>query len=339
MKDEIKFLSENLYRFRKEKGISQEELANKIGVSRQAVYKWETGERIPDITNLNALCLEFDKNIEDFIDGAEHLLKNDSEENKEVFKEDIKKEKNIKNVIKVLVVIIFSIYLVTVITKAVFFSIMFLKIDKYEGSNNYSYQVKNCDNELSLENNYFIQYKDGIQYTHDLNNDDKLTEIWSYYKTSEEKETFRIDVSEIYKEPEEWKTNYYYIKGFNYYKENSPYELISEVAKKNYNICNILNPLYVFNIDFKNKDLIFEDYDKDPKIDNQVYIKKIYYIDLETGLLSKKEEYELDKLTTYSAYFNYEFDKIDYSLELNEDSKKRIIEGAKKQEELLNIEY
>ena len=30
MKDEIKFLSENLYRFRKEKGISQEELANII---------------------------------------------------------------------------------------------------------------------------------------------------------------------------------------------------------------------------------------------------------------------------------------------------------------------
>ena len=75
MKNEIKFLSENLYKFRKEKGISQEELANKINVSRQAVYKWETGERIPDITNLNALCMEFNKKLEDFIEGAEYLEK------------------------------------------------------------------------------------------------------------------------------------------------------------------------------------------------------------------------------------------------------------------------
>ena len=34
---------ERLYQLRKSKGISQEELANVVGVSRQAVQKWESG--------------------------------------------------------------------------------------------------------------------------------------------------------------------------------------------------------------------------------------------------------------------------------------------------------
>lgn len=34
---------DRLYRLRKERGISQEELANAVGVSRQAVQKWESG--------------------------------------------------------------------------------------------------------------------------------------------------------------------------------------------------------------------------------------------------------------------------------------------------------
>ena len=337
MKNEIKFLGENLYKFRKEKGISQEELANKIGVSRQAVYKWETGERIPDITNLNALCLEFDKNIEDFIVGAEYLIKKDSEANKEVFKEDIKKEKNnkTKNTIKILIIIVVSIYLLTVVIKAAFFSMMFAKMDKYKFSNNYMYQEKRNNNE---DGYCLIQYKDGIQTSFVSDGFDYL-EVWSYYKNVKEKATFGIDIKDRDKVQEEWKYNYIYQEGFNYYKEPSPYELVSEIAMENYNIKNILNPLYILNIDFKNKDLIFEVYDKDPKSDNQVYIKKVYYIDLETGLLSKKEKYELDKLVSSIAYFNYEFDKINNSLEIGEDLKKQIIEGYKKQEELEKMEY
>lgn len=36
-------ISDRIQEFRKAKGISQEELADKIGVSRQAVSKWESG--------------------------------------------------------------------------------------------------------------------------------------------------------------------------------------------------------------------------------------------------------------------------------------------------------
>ena len=42
-------LGNNLYHARKKKGLSQEDVAEKIGVSRQTISKWETDETLPDI--------------------------------------------------------------------------------------------------------------------------------------------------------------------------------------------------------------------------------------------------------------------------------------------------
>ena len=52
-------LHEKIYSQRKLKGLSQEELAEKLGVSRQAVSKWETGEALPEITKLKGLADTF----------------------------------------------------------------------------------------------------------------------------------------------------------------------------------------------------------------------------------------------------------------------------------------
>lgn len=41
---------------RKEKGLSQETLATELGVSRQAVSRWETGDSVPDLEKLKILC-------------------------------------------------------------------------------------------------------------------------------------------------------------------------------------------------------------------------------------------------------------------------------------------
>ena len=45
-------LAEKLKIIRKSKGITQESLASKLSVSRQAVAKWESGMAYPDIINL-----------------------------------------------------------------------------------------------------------------------------------------------------------------------------------------------------------------------------------------------------------------------------------------------
>jgi len=44
--------SEKLQLLRKSKGFTQEELAEKLNVSRQAVAKWEAGQTYPDVMNL-----------------------------------------------------------------------------------------------------------------------------------------------------------------------------------------------------------------------------------------------------------------------------------------------
>ena len=49
-------LEERLVTVRKGKGMSQEQLAEQVGVSRQAVSKWETGEALPDYAKLLALA-------------------------------------------------------------------------------------------------------------------------------------------------------------------------------------------------------------------------------------------------------------------------------------------
>ena len=58
---------ENLRQLRKSKNISQEVLAQKVGVSRQSVSKWETGEAYPEMNNILALCTIFHCNINDLV--------------------------------------------------------------------------------------------------------------------------------------------------------------------------------------------------------------------------------------------------------------------------------
>ncbi|MFD1412696.1 helix-turn-helix transcriptional regulator [Oceanobacillus jeddahense] len=60
-------LSRNLSFLRRENNYSQEELAEKIGVTRQSIAKWENGESLPDIINCDALATLFDVSLDNFI--------------------------------------------------------------------------------------------------------------------------------------------------------------------------------------------------------------------------------------------------------------------------------
>ena len=52
-------LSEKIYMLRKKKGWSQEELAERLGVSRQSVSKWESGASLPDLNRVLELSRIF----------------------------------------------------------------------------------------------------------------------------------------------------------------------------------------------------------------------------------------------------------------------------------------
>ena len=57
-------IGENILTFRREKGMSQEALAEKIGVSRQTIAKWESGESVPDLALSAELASVFEISID-----------------------------------------------------------------------------------------------------------------------------------------------------------------------------------------------------------------------------------------------------------------------------------
>ena len=59
--------SEKLKLFRTSNGLTQEELAEKLNVSRQAITKWESGDGIPDIDNLKQLSILFGITIDELV--------------------------------------------------------------------------------------------------------------------------------------------------------------------------------------------------------------------------------------------------------------------------------
>ncbi|MBO5944380.1 MAG: helix-turn-helix transcriptional regulator [Clostridia bacterium] len=61
-------LHEKITVYRKKCGLSQETLAEKIGVSRQAVSKWETGDALPEITKLKSLADCFGVTVDFLLD-------------------------------------------------------------------------------------------------------------------------------------------------------------------------------------------------------------------------------------------------------------------------------
>lgn len=64
-------LNENLLTLRKINKLSQENVADHVGVSRQAVAKWENGETAPDIYNCMALATLYNVSLDDLVNFSE----------------------------------------------------------------------------------------------------------------------------------------------------------------------------------------------------------------------------------------------------------------------------
>ena len=65
-------LKDNLVMLRKMHGYSQEEIAEKIGISRQAYAKWEKGETIPDVEKCSQLAELYGTSIDSLIRTTEY---------------------------------------------------------------------------------------------------------------------------------------------------------------------------------------------------------------------------------------------------------------------------
>ena len=107
-------LTDNIKRLRKEKGFSQEELAEKLNVVRQTVSKWENGLSVPDAEMLLKIADVLDTQISDILDTGIKSNKNSDLQtiDKELKKLNTKIEKENKTRIKIIKTIFIIIFLV-----------------------------------------------------------------------------------------------------------------------------------------------------------------------------------------------------------------------------------
>ena len=75
-------IGERIYTLRKEKNISQEELANELNVSRQSVSKWETNQSTPDFDKIVSLCQYFGITTDELLTGKKDIVKAEEIDNK-----------------------------------------------------------------------------------------------------------------------------------------------------------------------------------------------------------------------------------------------------------------
>ncbi len=118
-----------LYQLRKQKGLSQEELANRLNVSRQTVSKWEVGDSTPDMEKLVAISDLFEISLDELVmDKAPvHVGENTTKSEivsglKEKVLTDENKQKA-KRGLKIATIILGIIVLVDVISMIVYFSL------------------------------------------------------------------------------------------------------------------------------------------------------------------------------------------------------------------------
>lgn len=82
-------LGNNLFQARKKVGLSQEMVAEKLGVSRQTISMWETDETLPDIYQSKKLAKLYDLTLDELIEfdvdlkEIEQVIKNTNEEKEE----------------------------------------------------------------------------------------------------------------------------------------------------------------------------------------------------------------------------------------------------------------
>lgn len=152
-----KTLGEKIVEGRKEKGLSQEKFAEKIGCTRQMVSRWEQNQATPRTQKIKKMSCVLGIPIQE-------LIFTDKEKLKEQRKKKIKKLFNRKNIIRSLiiaVIIIAALYFLYSGYKFLVLNSISSRVAEYENANNYhciieSYIEKNINNKKE------VWYKDGL---------------------------------------------------------------------------------------------------------------------------------------------------------------------------------
>lgn len=112
-----------ILQLRKEKNMTQQKLADKIGVTDRAISKWENGRGMPDISLINPLCQELGITVNELLSG-ERL---NSEEYQNKFEENIISTLDYSNKkinrIKFIFISITMLIVIAILTLSIFFAV------------------------------------------------------------------------------------------------------------------------------------------------------------------------------------------------------------------------
>lgn len=148
----MSYFGNQLLKLRKKEGLSQEEFAYRIGVSRQIVSRWENGVAIPRSTKVKIICDEF-KISPDILFGTEESIgKNESHP---VAK---KRFKLVLKGIATILIILCILYVIYAIYKACIINYIEDKFKEYDNWKNYYAEIKTYD-EAELVSKREIWYK------------------------------------------------------------------------------------------------------------------------------------------------------------------------------------
>ena len=117
---------ENLYNLRKNQKMSQEKLAEKVGVSRQSVSKWENGTAYPEMNRILELCKIFHCQLNDLVnDKILDFDSLDEEIKMNVVKFNKEKQRKLKFASKIISICSRVLQIVTIIASVILFIGMF----------------------------------------------------------------------------------------------------------------------------------------------------------------------------------------------------------------------
>ena len=107
-------IGEKLFELRKSKNLSQEEVADKLNVTRQTVSKWETNQSTPDFDKILPICELFGITPEELLTGKKKETNNLQQEEQTNYKEHIPTRQEIRRKSAEVVSVSIFIYIVAV---------------------------------------------------------------------------------------------------------------------------------------------------------------------------------------------------------------------------------
>ena len=121
--DQIK-IGKFILNCRKEKCLTQEQLAEKLGVTSKSISRWENGNTMPDYSLLKDLCNELDINVNELLSGEKIKVNdymNKSEENLIILRKQIDKRKKVLTIISyVFMAIIIVAFILNIVLNRIF---------------------------------------------------------------------------------------------------------------------------------------------------------------------------------------------------------------------------